>query len=114
MNIRILAASAVLAGALVSTAQAEENRTPTEVHVSMAGVDFSQPASVDAFYGHLRAASREACDSHLGRDLSAAMADRKCAAQALDRAVAQINRPTLLALHAQRTGQKPATLFAAN
>ena len=115
MNIRIIAASALLAGALFSTAQAQDNRAPTQVRVSTLGVDFSQPASVEAFYGRLNRAAAQACDSHIDHNLAAKAADRACAAQALNQAVAQIDKPTLLALHAQRTGQQtPPALLASN
>jgi len=114
MQIRLVVASAILAGALSSTAWAMDAREPTEVHVSMVGVDFARPASVQAFYGRLRTAARQACDSRMGKDLAAAQADRQCAAQSLDRAVAKINQPTLLALHVERTGRAPATMLAAN
>lgn len=114
MNIRLLTASAALAGVLFSNAWAMDQRVPTEVHVSMVGVDFSQPASVQAFYSRLRLAAHQACDSRMGKDLGAIMADRKCAAESLNRAVAQIDKPTLLALHAARTGKSTATLLASN
>lgn len=114
MNIRLITASALIAGALFSTAQAQDNREPTQVHVSMVGVDFAQPVSVQAFYGRLGAAARQACDSHMGRNLAALNADRRCTADALSRAVAEIDKPTLLALHAQRTGKLATTMLAAN
>lgn len=115
MNIRLAAASALLAGLLVSSAHAQSDRVPTEVKVSLAGVDFSQPASTEAFYGRLRMAARRACDSNMGRDLAAKLEDQACATAALNRAVAQIGKPTLLALHAARTGQPaPAAMLASN
>ena len=116
MNIRIVTASVLMVGALFSGAQAQDNREPTQVRVSTAGVDFSQPASVEAFYGRLHRAAAQACDSHMGRDLAAWAEDRACARKALNRAVAEIARPTLLALHAQRTGQPltPPAQLAAN
>jgi len=115
MNIRLAAASALLVGLLVSSAHAQDEREPTQVKVSLAGVDFSQPASTEAFYGRLRLAARRACDSKMGRDLKATMEDRACAAEALNRAVAQIGKPTLLALHTARTGRgAPAAMLASN
>jgi UrcA family protein len=115
MNIRLVAASALLAGLLVSSAHAQSDREPTQIKVSVAGVDFSQQASTEAFYGRLRVAARKACDSNMGRDLGANAQDRACAAQALNRAVAQVGKPTLLALHANRTGQTaPAAMLASN
>lgn len=115
MTIRILAASALLAGLLVSTAHAQSGREATEVRVSLVGVDFSQPASTAAFYGRLRAAARNACNSKMGRDLTAQLQDQACAAEALNRAVARIDKPTLLALHANRTGQTvPQAMLASN
>jgi len=114
MNIRLAAASAIFAGLLVSTAHAQPERVPTEISVSTIGVDFSQPAATAAFYERLRHAARTACDSRMGRDLAAEMADSACAKAALNGAVAQIAKPTLLALHAGRTGQPRAALLASN
>ncbi|MGE5565747.1 MAG: UrcA family protein [Parcubacteria group bacterium] len=113
MKIHRIVASAALAAALFSNASAMD-REPTEVHVSMVGVDFAQPASVKAFYARLRAAAHKACDSHMAQDLGAIQADRRCAAESLDRAVAKIDQPTLLALHTQQTGRTSATMLAAN
>jgi UrcA family protein len=115
MTIRLAAASALLAGLLVSSAHAQSGRVPTQVPVSLNGVDFSQPASTVAFYARLRTAARRACDSNMGRDLAAKLQDRACAVEALDRAVAQVDKPTLLALHAGRTGQAaPSAMLASN
>lgn len=115
MNIRIIAVSALLAGAFFSTAQAQDKREPTQTAVSLAGVDFSQPKSVKVLYGRLRRAAIWACDSKMD-DPAVVAADRACTAQSLDRAVAQINKPALLALHAERTGQPASapSLFALN
>ena len=104
MNIRLITTSALLVGALFSTAQAQDMREPTRVHVSMAGVDFSQPASVKAFYGRLRRAAIWACNSHTD-DAATVAADRACTTKALNGAVAEIDKPALLALHNERTGQ---------
>lgn len=114
MHIKIITAGALIAGALFSNASAMDGRQPTEVHVSTLGVDFARPAAVQAFYGRLRTAAHQACDSRRGRDLGATLADNKCATQALDRAVAEAKQPTLLALHTQQTGRSQTTLLAAN
>jgi len=115
MTIRIVAASALLAGLLVSTAHAQNDRAPTEVRVSAVGVDFSQPASTAAFYGRLRVAARKACDSKMGRDLTAQLQDQRCAAEALNRAVAKIDKRSLLTLHANHMGQTaPPAMLASN
>ena len=115
MNMRLAAASALLAGLLFSSAHAQSVREPTEVKVSLAGVDFSQPASTRVFYMRLRAAARSACDSKMDGDLGAYMQDRACAAEALDRAVAKLDKPTLLVLHASSTGRAaPAAMLASN
>lgn len=115
MNIRLAAASALLAGLLVSAAHAENGREPTQVTVSLVGVDFSQPVSTAAFYTRLHIAARKACDSNMGRNLAAKLEDGACARKALNRAVAEIGKPSLLSLHANRTGHAaPAAMLASN
>jgi UrcA family protein len=114
MNIRLIAVSAALTATFVSNAWALDVRAPTEVHVSTIGVDFSRPASVTQFYSRLRIAARTACNSRMGRDLAATLADQRCAVQALDRAVAETGKPTLMALHTRRTGHTPPTMLASN
>ena len=115
MSIRLALVCAVSVVAAASTAAAHPDRVSTEVFVSDAGVNFSDPAATAAFYASLERASVEACDSGMGRNLTIAAADRACAAQALDRAVRETARSSLAALHETKTGRSaPATVLAAH
>lgn len=104
MSIRLMLVSVASVIALSSTAAAASNRTPTEVFVSSVGVDFSDPAETATFYAALSRAAAKACESGMERNLGALAADRRCAAASLDRAVRQMDRAALVALHERRTG----------
>jgi UrcA family protein len=105
----MLRMSLVIAAAVVgaSAAQAREPaRTPTEIRLTQV-VDFHDAGQVQALHLRLGRAARAACDSGMGRDLGAALADARCARDSLDRAVARLDQPTLTALH--QGGRLPAT-----
>jgi UrcA family protein len=88
----------LLAGLMVSSAAlAQAPREPTQVRVSIQGVNFANPADVARLYLRLRTAANEACDSEIATH-SARMEDRACAAKALDDAVQSIHQPSLMAL----------------
>jgi UrcA family protein len=113
VNVRLALACLAAFASLPSVTEAGSPRTPTEVRISTAGVNFSRPESVGAFYASLKRAARKACDSRIDRDLGAAAADRACAAAAVDRAVRELGEPALIALH-QGIAPERATVFAAN
>jgi UrcA family protein len=88
----------LLAGLMVSSAAlAQAPRQPTQVHVSIQGVNFTHPADVARLYQRLRTAANKACDSDIDTP-SALTEDRACAAKALNDAVASIHQPLLTAL----------------
>ena len=115
MSVRLALVCAVSVAALASTAAAQPDRVSTQVFVSDAGVNFSDPAATATFYAALERASAKACESGMSRNLTIAAADRACAAEALDRAVRQTARSSLAALHETKTGRSaPATVLAAH
>ena len=113
MRIRLALVSFACLGAMASTAAAQPDRVPTRVSVPDMDVDFSRPDSTALFYGALKRAAADACDSRRS-SLAVRAQDRACAADALDQVVQQMARPTLGALHAQATGRPaPLTQLAA-
>lgn len=116
MSIRLALVCAVSAATMASTAAAQPGRVATEVFVSDAGVNFSDPAETAAFYASLKRAAANACDSGMTiRNLAAAAGDRECAVQALDRAVRETGKSSLATLHETKTGRSaPATVLAAH
>jgi UrcA family protein len=99
----------LLAGLMVSSAAlAQSPREPTEVHVSIKGVNFAKPNDVAGLYQRLRIAANAACNSEIDTH-SARMEDRACAAKALNDAVQSIHQPALLAMQGGDTTLKVAS-----
>jgi UrcA family protein len=87
----------IAACALVpAAASAEPVRT-----VSTAGVDFRDPAAVEALYGQLHASAAAVCDSY-AETSRVSQADVACAEETLARAVKTIDRPQLYASYERR------------
>lgn len=95
MKILLTAAllAAVVAPAAVSAAPAAPAR-----NVSTAGVDFRDPAALQAFYQRLKVATVDVCDSNSANPV-VTQRDRLCRQKALTVAVQSLNRPLLTALH---------------
>jgi UrcA family protein len=70
-----------------------------EAIVRTDGVDFTDQRLVQAFYRRLELKAAQVCDSSAPRQLDIAAADRACARVVLDRAVSDLGRPALSALH---------------
>jgi UrcA family protein len=85
--------AAVAAPAIVAAAPATPARS-----VSTAGVDFRDPAALQAFYQRLKIATADVCDSNSANPVIT-QRDRLCRQKALTVAVQSVNRPTLTALH---------------
>jgi len=99
----------LLAGLMVSSAAlAETPREPTQVRVSIQGVNFSNPNDVAGLYQRLRIAANQACDSEIGTQ-SARKEDRACATKALNDAVQSIHQPSLMAMLGGDTTLKVAS-----
>ena len=114
MSIRLALVCAVSVAAIASAAAAQPGRVATEIFVSDAGVNFSDPAETAGFYASLERAASNACKSRTSRSLTVTAGDRQCAAESLDRAVRQSGKSALATLHEGRTGRSaPATVLAA-
>ena len=97
MKALILAAALVAAGAASTPVFAQEADVRTE-HVSYRDVDFGNSQQVRSFYARLRMAAQRVCNRD-DRSLGGMQAERACERNALDLAVAQVNRQELYALH---------------
>jgi UrcA family protein len=89
----------LLAAALMvsSAALAQAPREPTQVTVSIKGVNFANPTDVAQLYRRLSIAADKACDSDIDTQ-SAHAQDRTCAAKALNDAVQSTHQPALVAM----------------
>ena len=99
-----MAKSIFIAGALALTAIASQafasepvNVAPTRA-VSVAGVDFRDPAAVKAFYAQLYLAADAVCRTNSANSL-VGQSDRLCIERAMQQAVAKANRPMLTAMY---------------
>jgi UrcA family protein len=96
-NMKTLLALALTTAALSPVAATAGSAVPAR-SVSIASVDFRDPAALQAFYSRLKIASIDVCDSNSANPVIS-QRDRLCRQKALDVAVRSINRPTLTALH---------------
>lgn len=100
MKFLLLAAGFSAAAVTAQAAPLSYLRTePTEARVPIGGVNFDDQAQVRALHSLLARKSAEVCNSNLGKDFTAASADRACAREALDRVVARIDRSLLTEIH---------------
>ncbi|GFE80203.1 hypothetical protein GCM10011487_22030 [Steroidobacter agaridevorans] len=95
LTLSVLCATACLAStATVSAGNASPNDVP-RVTVYYGDLNLQQPASVVSLYRRIERAAKRVCARPNGRDLQQVYAARKCAEEAIDRAVLSINMPTL-------------------
>jgi UrcA family protein len=96
----------VLMGSLNAVAGAGEwdNGPPKRV-VHFADLDLTRNAGVAMLYARIRFAAREVCEPVEDRALQSILARSHCVTQAIARAVADVNVPTLTSYHLTKTGQ---------
>jgi UrcA family protein len=96
----------VLMGSLNAVAAAGEwdNGPPKRV-VHFADLDLTRSAGVAVLYARIRFAAREVCEPVEDRALRSILARSHCVTQAIARAVADVNVPTLTSYHLTKTGQ---------
>ncbi len=88
----------------VAAAGESDNEPPKRV-VHFADLDLSRNTGVAALYARLRFAAREVCEPMEVRALRSIGARDRCVTQAIARAVADVNVPTLTSYHLAKTGQ---------
>jgi UrcA family protein len=76
----------------------------SSVRVKFSELDTAKPAGIEMLYQRIRAAADTVCIERGVRDLQSGIAGRKCKAQAIERAVSDVNLPRLTAMHRARAG----------
>lgn len=71
--------------------------------VRFADLDLTRSADVVVLYQRIRAAAREVCQALREHDLTLLAASRSCAVNAIERAVGDVNSPTLSRYHQMKT-----------
>lgn len=102
----IISMTLILAATVSSASMATDiNDRPTSV-VTFADLNVNTAAGAAALYRRIENASDRVCESARdSRQLKTAMDSKLCRAQATARAVYQVNRPALSALHMAKTRQ---------
>jgi UrcA family protein len=96
-------AALALSTCLVAYSASAESKAKAQT-VSFADLDLSKPAGAQTLYKRIKAAARHVCgpvDNYTF--VTPANAFRQCYAKAIADAVAQIDRPSLTALHREET-----------
>src|SRR3984957_11538778 len=92
----------VLAGAAIGgTAQAGAEPKYDSAVVSFGDLNLDSPQGTKMLYSRLRNGAEDACSSFEGRDLFFKRLWQTCFDQAVAAAVAQVDRPSVTALHSQ-------------
>ncbi len=87
---------------LAGTAYAEDSDNTLQKVVSARGVNFSDARQTARFYKELQRAAYDVCDVS-GDSFSVLKDNRQCEEQAMDQAVADMQRPSLARYHAEIT-----------
>jgi UrcA family protein len=85
-------------GAAIGCASSAHADEATEVKVSYADLNLSQPVDVQTLYRRLRNAAASVCSQYQSRELAVHHAYTRCYESALESAVAEIRSPELLAV----------------
>jgi UrcA family protein len=89
-----------------SAAECEIANDFRRCHVNYADLDLSRSTDVAALYSRIGSAAREACEPLVvSTRLDSVARNRQCMAQAVERAVADVNAPTLTSYHLEKTAQ---------
>jgi UrcA family protein len=96
----------VLMGSLNAVAAAGDwdNGPPKRV-VHFSDLDLTRNAGVAVLYARIRFAARVVCEPVADRALQSIVARNRCMTEAIARAVADVNVPTLTSYHLTKTGQ---------
>lgn len=95
--------AAVLIGYSVPTHAGGSVGGVRSVTVRYAELDLSKPQGVEALYLRIRGAAKRVCTADYSTAIRDQVSWRNCYQDAIERAVRQVNVPTLTALHRART-----------
>jgi UrcA family protein len=102
-SIRNFARAAILgATAIASTAGTSRADAPG-IDVKYGDLDLTKASGAVTLYGRIYAAARQVCAPVEGRSLDESTAWKDCVTQAIARAVADVNKPTLTSYHFAKT-----------
>jgi UrcA family protein len=99
---RSLAVAGAFAALTVATASfaAAPDVASHSVSVRYDDLNLSSPAGVNALYRRISVAARQVCPDIYSRDLNVAAAGKRCLADAVAKAVSEVNNPQLALVHA--------------
>jgi UrcA family protein len=110
LNMKAAVGSALCAMLSVSLSAPAGAGEPTEAPrrvVKFADLDLNHGAGVAELYARIRAAARDVCEPLIASDLASTIGARACVAQAIERAVAEVNAPQLTSYYLpSRAGQR--------
>jgi UrcA family protein len=95
-------AFAALAATTTSFA-APYSDAPPSVTVRYDDLNLATSAGADALYRRISIAARAVCGDEYSRDLAVVAANQRCRADAVAKAVREVNNPQLALVHAART-----------
>ena len=102
-------AAALLGAVFVLPAAASDFTQPRVAVVKYDDLDLTQERDAKKLYSRLRAAAREACSDFDSREMKRKAQWRACYEDSLSKAVVQINRATVTALHARATQREKSS-----
>jgi len=114
-KLKTVAFGILCATSLSSLALPVRAADPAEVPhrvVKMADLDLARSAGVAALYARIKFAARQICEPVIARDLASEMRSRACVAQAVERAIGEVNLPQLTSYHLAKSGASPAITLA--
>ncbi|MFO7278029.1 MAG: UrcA family protein [Pseudomonadota bacterium] len=89
------------------TTKNDGNTETRSIKVSFADLDLDKPADAAELYKRIQRAAQVVCGPRVSANELGRMYDaRRCSQQAISDAVAQVNRPTLTAVHRNVTGPR--------
>jgi UrcA family protein len=94
---------ATLLGALSTPASAGESVQLARRVVKFADLDLTRGAGVAELYSRIRSAARDVCEPPIASDRESTILARACVAQAIERAIADVNSPQLTSYYLAKT-----------
>lgn len=100
----IVLVGGVVSGFAVKPAHADSFDVP-QVTVKFADLDISRPAGAARLYGRIKTAATMVCSSFDRSGLAAQVNFKACVSDAIARAVAKVDSPSLYAVYSAKTGK---------
>ena len=110
--IAIAMIAAVGTGASALATAGTTSDEPLTATVKYDDLDLSHAAGVSQLYGRIRRAAQTVCSPFEGLGAEPTQRWTQCVSAATDRAVATVNQPALVALHAAKTGKRQPAMVA--